>query len=537
MANKETRDKLYEKIRKLENELSSCLLSLRKQIPRSYYKGIVDNASDAIYIHDLEGHFVEVNDMACKMLGYSRQELLALSVFDVDAMVAPREVKAFWKTLGPDDVFSFKGKSQHKDGICFPVDVRIKPLDIEGKRHITAIVRDITEDRRQEEALLLSEARYRAVVEAQTEFICRWKPDGTITFVNEAYCRYFGRKENELIGEKFVPFIYEDDRQKVAKHFSKLTPQNPVASHEHRAIDLNGKVRWQRWTNRAVFDDRGKLIEIQDVGRDITEEKENAAIIREMQIKLIEADKMSALGQLVAGVAHEINNSTNFMSGALPSLSRSFNELKEMLDRKNRGTEIDHENELSPSEIFHDIEHLLENINEGSQRAKKIVNDLRFFSDHRKDELLLTDLHPMIDSTLSLLYYQYNDRIEIKKEYGAKQSMLYCYPNQLAQLFMNILLNGFQAIEGDGLLTITTGNEGNTVFVTIHDSGRGISAEIEKKIFEPFFTTKEIGEGTGLGLSISYGIVKNINGEIAVSSTPGVGTEFKIVLPLDVRRK
>ncbi len=532
MTKRVSRDRLPARVRELENELSSCFQALQKQIPRSYFKGIVENASDAIYIHDLEGNFTDVNEMACRILGYSRQQLLALSAFDVDTELDPRMGKALWKKMDGDEVFSFRGRSQRKDGSVFPVDVRVKPLEIEGQKHIIAIVRDMSEVLQREESLRLSEERYRAVVECQTELICRWKPGGILTFVNGAYCRYFDKTEDELLGTSFYKFIPDSDLAGVKKYFANFSKENSFARHEHRGVDGKGNVRWLQWTNRAIFDDSGNLVEFQDVGRDITDDKENQARIKEMQGKLIEADKISALGRLVAGVAHEINNSINFMSAALPSLARNFKEIKEMAGPPPDGTE---ELSLSVAELYADTELLLANINEGSRRAKKIVNDLCSFADPRRDELLCVDLHPVIDSTLSLIYSQYHDRITVNKEYAAEKSRIYCYPNQMAQLFMNILLNAFQAIEGTGLITIQTANIEHSFSLTIQDSGPGIDKSIEKKIFEPFFTTKPMGTGTGLGLSISYGIVKNINGEIKCSSESGAGTSFHILLPLDAR--
>ena len=121
------------------------------------------------------------------------------------------------------------------------------------------------------EALRRSEAEYRAVVEQQAEFICRWLPDGRITFVNDAYCRYFGKRREELVGRSFMPLIPPEDQARVADYFASLTPDQPLATHEHRVMVPGGKIRWMQWTDRAIFDETGRLVEYQSVGRDVTE--------------------------------------------------------------------------------------------------------------------------------------------------------------------------------------------------------------------------------------------------------------------------
>ena len=405
-------------------------------------------------------------------------------------------------------------------------------LEISIDERTQQLQNEIEERKEIEQELRDSEKRYRAVVDTQTELICRWEPNGILTFVNEAYCRYFLKDESQLIGKNFFKFIPKEDQERVKKHFASLTVQQPVASHEHRVISPSGDIRWMRWTNRAIFDDQGQVIEMQDVGRDITARKLAEEKVKEMQAKLSHTDKMAALGQLVAGVAHEVNNSINFISGALPSLSRNVAKLKDVLAQKQADSAPCETTKSDEAEVLEEIDFLLKNINMGTDKAVKIVNDLRSFSSPQKEKGMLTDVHTVLDSILALLSYQYRDRIEIIKDFAADNSMVFCSPNHLSQVFMNIMLNGVQAISGEGLITILTRNNKATVMVTFRDTGCGIDQHIQHKIFEPFFTTKNLEDGTGLGLSISYGIIKNLHGEILVNSNEGEGTELTIVLPL-----
>ncbi|MFZ5993583.1 MAG: PAS domain-containing sensor histidine kinase [Thermodesulfobacteriota bacterium] len=153
-------------------------------------------------------------------------------------------------------------------------------------RLVVEISRNITGRKQVEEALRESEARYRAVVEDQAEFICRFLPDGTLTFVNEAYCRYFGKSREELIGRNFLLLIPEEDREDVKNQFSSLSPKNPIAMYEHRVIVPDGNIRWQQWNDRAILDEQGRIVEFQSVGRDITERMEAEQRIRDYQKQL-----------------------------------------------------------------------------------------------------------------------------------------------------------------------------------------------------------------------------------------------------------
>ena len=532
MIDKPSYSKLEEKIRKLEKELSCCTGGNKVGYQGTFYKSIVEQAADVIYAHDMEGRYVECNQAACEMLGYERHELLQKSVQEVDENIDLEKAKHLWEGLEEGNNVLFPGNARRLDGSLCPVDVRVCSFMFEGKKYIIAVVRDMSEIRMKEDALRESEMRYRVVVDTQTELICRWKPGGFLTFVNEAYCRYFSKDKSQLVDKNFFELIPKEDHEIVKKHFASLTLQQPIATHEHRVILPNGAILWMRWTNMAIFDNQGKVIEMQGVGKDITDRKLAEEQVKEMQAKLNHADKMAALGQLVAGVAHEVNNSINFISGALPSLSLNVEKIKSVLGQEQADFPANDAGNRDLAEVVEQIDILLENINQGTERTVKIVNDLQSFSSPKKEKGGMTDVHAVLDSILALLRYQYRDRIKIIKDYSAENSTIFCTPNHLSQVFMNILLNGMQAISGEGVITILTRNNSGTIRVVFRDNGCGIHQEIKSKIFEPFFTTKDVGEGTGLGLSISYGIVENCQGEILVDSDVGRGTEVTLVLPL-----
>jgi signal transduction histidine kinase len=250
--------------------------------------------------------------------------------------------------------------------------------------------------------------------------------------------------------------------------------------------------------------------------------------LRETNMQLAQAEKMAAIGRLVAGVAHEINNTTNFVSGALPPLRKRLNELESLL----RGPEGEPPDRDQCEAVFQRLRLLLENISEGARRTNKIVGDLKNFS-RPEDELPgPVDINQCLRTTCSLVYPEYKHRIRLNLELAEDLPVVEGVSGQLNQVFMNLLLNAVQAQPETGTILIRTWAADDQAHILFHDNGPGIPPAIIDKIFEPFFTTKGIGKGTGLGLSISYGIIRKHQGKILVRSEPGHGAELEIILPL-----
>jgi signal transduction histidine kinase len=278
-----------------------------------------------------------------------------------------------------------------------------------------------------------------------------------------------------------------------------------------------------------------------EIKHSFTELENTIEELKKAQNQLIEVEKMASLGQLTAGIAHEINNPINFVSSNVSPLRMNITELKEILETYRNATANgiesdkiqyarDLEKKYDLDYLITEVDLLLNGISEGASRTKEIVQGLRNFS--RVDEHVLrsASVHDGLDSTLVLLNNIFKNRIEIEKDYDENLQSIECYPGQLNQVFMNILNNAIQAIEGAGKILIKTRKIKNRAVIWISDTGKGIPKDHLNRIFDPFFTTKEVGEGTGLGLSISYGIIQQHRGEIKVSSKPGKGTTFKISL-------
>ncbi|MEE9515148.1 MAG: ATP-binding protein [Candidatus Brocadiales bacterium] len=259
------------------------------------------------------------------------------------------------------------------------------------------------------------------------------------------------------------------------------------------------------------------------------------------QAQLVQSEKMASLGQLVAGIAHELNNPVSFIYGNMDHLEEYINNIKEILSGFRDLKSVSPEEKKQMDDLIQkidldfllkDLDKLIKSCKNGAERTKDIVASLRSFS--RLDEAALkqADIHEGIDSTLEILTHLYKNRINVHKEYG-NIPKINCFAGELNQVFMNLLANAAQAIEDKGDVWIKTEKTDAKVKISIRDSGKGISEENKKKLFTPFFTTKPVGKGTGLGLSISYGIIEKHQGRIWAESKVGEGTTFNIELPIE----
>ena len=272
--------------------------------------------------------------------------------------------------------------------------------------------------------------------------------------------------------------------------------------------------------------------------------KELNSKLSDAQSKLIQSEKLASIGQLAAGVAHEINNPIGFIFSNFGTLEQYLEDLFQMLDAYEQAEASVSDGaalarirslkaDLDIDYLKEDIPNLMSESRDGIQRVRKIVQDLKDFSRvDARQEWESVDLHAGIDSTLNIVNNEIKYKADVVKHYGALPEVQ-CLPSELNQVFMNLLVNAAHAITAErGTITISTGVEGRNVWVEVADTGAGIAQENLKRIFDPFFTTKPVGKGTGLGLSLSYGIVQKHSGRMEVHSELGVGTRFRVTLPI-----
>jgi signal transduction histidine kinase len=261
------------------------------------------------------------------------------------------------------------------------------------------------------------------------------------------------------------------------------------------------------------------------------------------QVQLIQREKMASVGQLVAGVAHELNNPIGFVYSNVGTLEDFVKRLRAILDvyraaplAEPAQARVDEEwKALKIDYALKYVDSMIEGIREGAERARKIVRDLRVFARTDADVWQAVDLHAELESSLTLVNHLLKERVTVHRNFGPLPTVE-CVRSQIDQVFLNLLANAAQAITGPGAITLETRVEHGDAVVTIGDTGPGIRPDVMGRIFDPFFTTKPVGEGTGLGLSISYEIVKKHGGEIRADSPPGGGATFTLRLPLTRRR-
>ncbi len=283
----------------------------------------------------------------------------------------------------------------------------------------------------------------------------------------------------------------------------------------------------------------------------VAKEASDEALMKLQQTKaqLVQSDKMASIGQLSAGIAHEINNPTGFVLSNLKTLNEYITDIRGLMKEyetlvqscsgiSDEGVSAhlkdieSFKQKIDVVFLLDDIEQIFAETQDGMRRISKIVKDLKEFSHTGSDKPEFSDINKGLESTLNIVWNEIKYKAEVKTLYGDIPQVL-CYPQQLNQVFMNILVNAAHAIDGKGIISISTCSENDNIVISISDTGSGISQDHLPRIFEPFFTTKPVGKGTGLGLSVAYAIIRKHNGEITVNSKVGSGTTFKICLPAE----
>ncbi|WP_323002371.1 histidine kinase [Denitromonas sp.] len=305
---------------------------------------------------------------------------------------------------------------------------------------------------------------------------------------------------------------------------NKKINQNLAAARARMAEEIDERRRAQEALERE-----------QAAQRELIEKLESA------QNQLLQSEKLASIGQLAAGVAHEINNPIGFVYSNLLTLKTYAADLLRLIDAYERAAPPAEAPDIAAVRQAIDIDYLREDIGtlidesiDGAARVRRIVQDMRDFSRMGDDGWQLADLHRGLESTLNVVWNEIKYKAQIVKALGSLPEVE-CLPFQINQVFMNLLVNAAQAIDGQGTVTLSSGVEDDWVWIAIADTGPGIAPAHLSKIFDPFFTTKPVGQGTGLGLSVSYGIVNRHGGRIEVDSPPGGGTTFRVWLPVRQR--
>lgn len=346
------------------------------------------------------------------------------------------------------------------------------------------------------------------------------------------------------------PLFSPDDHQKL-----RTLPDFSMTK-ECRIVTRDNQTRWVRETIKNILNQSGKPVMIERVIRDITDHKdllckleEAKGSFQESQKQLLQLQKMAAIGQLAAGVVHEINNPMGFIGNNIEVLRQYIVEYAKMFKVfNNLSSSVTQGNieeakstvqeaaqlaqEVNLEYIVSDIDKLLDHTQQGIERVKKIVMDLRTFVRRTDDILEMTDVEAVMEGIIGIVWNEIKYKAEIKKEYG-KIPPVRCNAQEVGQVFINLLINAAQSIKEKGEITIRTYIADNQACIAISDTGCGIASKNLDKMFVPFFTTKGSGLGTGLGLSVSQGIIKRYKGDILIESQVDKGTTFTVIFPLN----
>jgi PAS domain S-box-containing protein len=375
--------------------------------------------------------------------------------------------------------------------------------------------------------------------------------DFKMTFVSANARNVLGYAPEEMLADPNFWFdhIHPDDAPAIFSSLALLFVEGE-RTYEYRFRAASGEYLWMRDQLRLIRDERGAPLEVIGSLSNITarkqleqEQQQLITRLREAHDQLLQSEKMASIGQLAAGVAHEINNPIGFVNSNMSTLNRYVETLLSVVRSTNEavtqaapGTalaaRIDAINrEADLAFLQEDIGELVSESLDGLKRVRDIVQSLKDFSHMGETDWHFADLHAGLETTLNIVANEIKYKATVERRYGRLPEVK-CLASQLNQVFMNLLVNAAQAIRERGVITIATGVEGDWVWVAISDTGCGIPPHNMNRIFEPFFTTKPVGSGTGLGLSLSYSIINKHGGRIEVASTPEVGTTFTLRLPV-----
>ncbi len=504
-----------------------------------------------IYTHDPDGLITYVSPSIEHVLGFPVKAVLGLNWRDlIGEQFVGRDLaeRVFDEVAAGKKFYHFTVEMSHADGSTLLVEIQQRPLFDTAGQYLSmeGVAKDISEttrnaeelqklkqdleqrvlDRMAEllqsnERLRASEARYRSVVNCQAEFVIRWMPGAIFTFVNEAFCRVLGKTSDELLGTCFLPIIYPEDASAFQEVIEKLGHENSFADFENRIILPDGSLCWTHWTNQMLFDGGGRFLEYQSVGRDITELKNAADTIREKEAHLAHVSRVATMGELVAGMAHEIHQplhaAKTFAEAARRNLEMSRDPLKAE-SANHIETAIDCTQEISSA----------------ISRTAKIIRSLREFTHFRPVKFEEFDLNLVVREACELIAYE-TRKAQVKLIFDLVSGIPVVQGDQiqLQQVCVNLLMNACEAMietpTEERQISISTRFDSSQVLLAFCDAGCGIAEENRERLFDAFYSTKQ--QGMGMGLSLCKSIAEAHGGTIFGKNNEGAGMTFVLELP------
>ncbi len=577
-ANEELECRVHERTSQLESAIKQLRLSEEK-----FSKAFRSSPDPMTITTFTEGRFIDVNDSFLSAIGYSREEVIAHTVGELNIWLKSEERASFRQSLQEQGVVrSQECEFVMKSGSVMVCLLSAELIDLEGELCMLAVMTDITDRKRAEEALRESQRALATLMSNLPGMAYRFRndPDRSMEFVSEGCYQLAGYSPEEFIETRQVSIAmltHPDDRDLLWNAVQVALNENRPYQLTYRITSKNGELKWVWEQGLGVFSDAGELIALEGLITDISEQKRSeSALLRsqtelrqqklqlertlqelqQTQAVLIHTEKMSTLGQMVAGVAHEINNPVSSVCGNLVHVGHYTEDLLNLIDlyqqhcpqppiaiqKKIEDIELDF--------LLEDLPKAMSSMQVGADRIREIVRSLRNFSRKDDSEMSRVNLHEGIEGTLLILQSRLKARggypeIAVIKEYG-NLPLVECYSGKINQVFMNTIGNAIDALdeynEGRSVaeakanrskIKIKTEVQNSNAVIRISDNGPGMPEEVSQQLFTAFFTTKPAGKGTGLGLSISHKVVQEHGGKLSCISAPGQGAEFIIEIPIE----
>ena len=566
------------------NNMATQLEELIKavEVERNFVSAILEIAGALVVVLDPQGQIVRFNRACEQTTDYSFSEVKGRYIWDLfqNSDLAGQAKTAFESLQSGNFPQQYEGSWVSKDRQPRLIAWSDTAL-VDDRGEIEYIIKtgiDITQRKQAEEELKTSEQRLSFLFRQSAVAVVEWDLNFQVTAWNPAAEKIFGYTATEAIGHHAAELIVPASARKVVDQvMNELLSQVGGIYSVNENIMKDGKTIICEWFNTPLVGEAGKIVGVASLTLDITERTQAEAALRQAkeeaevalktlqqtQAQLIQAEKMSGLGQLVAGVAHEINNPVNFIYGNLSHTADYTQNLLNLIQlyQQTYSTNAQIQEKIEEFDldyISEDLPKMLTSMKVGADRIREIVLSLRNFSRLDEAEMKPVDIHEGIDSTLMILQNRLkanpaHPAIEIVKEYG-DLPRVECYAGQLNQVFMNLLANAIDALENydnqrspkdiqknpsritirTKLVTNETGpGYSKNVVIQVQDNGPGMTETVRQQVFNPFFTTKPTGKGTGLGLSISYQIVVDKHGGLLQCfSQPHQGAEFLIEIPV-----
>lgn len=527
----------------------------------SRLKAVMMTAADGIVIVDSNGSIESFNAAAAEIFGYLPEEVIGSDISILFPHDATSSTDVFYDCLsdrheGGRRVSAHQLLGRRKDGTVFPMELAISEVALENRRIITAILRDITERKAAERELKRLHLFNRMILDSAGEGIVGLDREGRVAFVNPAAEQLFGCRSAEIVGNLLHHLA----------HHSRPngTPYPWQECPIHKTL-ATGAIH--REENEVFWRGDGTSFPVEYVATPMREENEIVGAVltfqditqrKTLESQLVQAQKLESIGQLAAGIAHEINTPTQFVGDNLRFLNDAFRDLEPLVKRacEQSGGGGEAAAEAGPEDAcdavdLEEVAYLLEEVPsaisqslDGVERVAKIVRSMKEFSHPGNNEMQTVDLNRAVESTLTVCRNEWKYVAELVTDFDPNLPPVTCLPGECNQVFLNLIINASHAIaeaqgndaQEKGTITVSTRNLGDAAEVRIADTGTGIPEEARRKVFDPFFTTKEVGRGTGQGLAIARSvIVDKHKGWLSFETEVGRGTTFIVRLPLASR--